>query len=247
MSYQDLASVYDFLMEDIDYEAWANYLVTLIDQSQVTGNKILDLGCGTGKISLLLAQKGFDVVGVDNSIEMLTEAEQRFRQHNAKVSLYKQDIRNLTINEKVDIAISTFDTFNYLLTEDDLLKAFSNVYKILTNNGVLIFDINTYYYLKTILGNNIFTYNTPELVYLWENEFCETRDVCQMNLTFFVQEAEEESYVRFDEEHKQKAFKLEKVRELLTKVEFKQINVYGKLSFTDPINEEEKVFFIAKK
>ena len=147
MSYKNLASVYDFLMQDIDYEAWADYLVNLIGENNPPGKTILDLGCGTGKISALLAQKGFNIVGVDNSVEMLTEADQKLRKLNIKASLYKQDIRNLKIPEKVDIVISTFDTLNYLLTEEDLLKTFSNTYEVLNNNGLLIFDINTYYYL----------------------------------------------------------------------------------------------------
>lgn len=247
MVYRNLASVYDFLMQDIDYEAWAKYIVELTQQHDAPGNNILDLGCGTGKISVLLAQKGFNIIGVDNSVEMLTEAEQKFRNSNITPKLYKQDIRNLNIKEKVDIVISTFDTFNYLLTKEDLLKVFSNIYEVLNPKGLLVFDINTYYYLKEVLANNIFTYNTSELVYLWENEFCEKQFISQMNLTFFVQEKKKDKYLRFNEEHEQRAFKTSEIKELLTRAMFKQINTYGKLSFSNPKSEEEKIFFIARK
>lgn len=247
MSYNELASVYDLLMQDVDYDEWADYLNKLINLYKAPGDRLLDLGCGTGIISLLLAQRGFKVQGVDISTDMLAQAEQKCRENNVTIPLYQQDIRNLKLSEKVDVVISTFDTFNYLLDEQDLLKTFNNINKVLEDKGLLIFDMNTYYYLAEILGNNVFTYNTEEVTYLWENYFDQPEDICEMNITFFVRDKNTQKYTRFDEIHEEKAYKLSQIKNLLSLSNFKILSINGKLNFDDPLNKEEKVFFIAQK
>lgn len=247
MSYQELASVYDYLMADIDYQQWADYIETLINDNNSPGRKILDLGCGTGKITLLLAQKGFSLLGVDKSIEMLSQAEQRFRAYNLNIPLFRQDIRNFSLPEKVDVVISTFDTLNYCVNNYELEQVLKNIYKVLKKDGLLIFDLNTDYYLQEELGNNIFTYNTEELSYIWENEYDDKEKLTYMNITFFSLDTKTGQYNRFVEHHIQRDYQIEEVKKILQGIGFQIINVYGKLKTCPPSKKDKKIFYIAKK
>ena len=247
MSYNNLALVYDKLMEDIDYQAWANYLDQLISKYKAPGKELIDLGCGTGSISLKLAQKGYNVLGIDYSEEMLSQADQKFRENNIVIPLYHQDIRQFVMDRNVDIVISTFDTLNYILDEKDIERTFKNVFEVLKKDALFIFDINTPYKLKEILGDNIFTYNTEEINYIWENDFDDKENICQMCLTFFILDQETGLYERFEEFHEQKSYEIDYLIDILHKTGFKVLNVHGELNMEEPKEEDHKVFIIAKK
>jgi ubiquinone/menaquinone biosynthesis C-methylase UbiE len=247
MSYNNLALVYDKLMEDIDYQAWANYLDQLISKYKAPGKELIDLGCGTGSISLKLAQKGYNVLGIDYSEEMLSQADQKFRENNIVIPLYHQDIRQFVMDRNVDIVISTFDTLNYILDEKDIERTFKNVFEVLKKDALFIFDINTPYKLKEILGDNIFTYNTEEISYIWENDFDDKENICQMCLTFFILDQETGLYERFEEFHEQKSYEIDYLIDILHKTGFKVLNVHGELNMEEPKEEDHKVFIIAKK
>ena len=247
MSYNNLASIYDRLMEDIDYQAWANYLYQLISKYKAPGKELIDLGCGTGSISLKLAQKGYNVLGIDYSEEMLSQADQKFRENNIVIPLYHQDIRQFVMDRNVDIVISTFDTLNYILDEKDIERTFKNVFEVLKKDALFIFDINTPYKLKEILGDNIFTYNTEEISYIWENDFDDKENICQMCLTFFILDQETGLYERFEEFHEQKSYEIDYLIDILHKTGFKVLNVHGELNMEEPKEEDHKVFIIAKK
>ena len=247
MSYNNLALVYDKLMEDIDYQAWANYLDQLISKYKAPGKELIDLGCGTGSISLKLAQKGYNVLGIDYSEEMLSQADQKFRENNIVIPLYHQDIRQFVMDRNVDIVISTFDTLNYILDEKDIERTFKNVFEVLKKDALFIFDINTPYKLKEILGDNIFTYNTEEISYIWENDFDDKENICQMCLTFFILDQETGLYERFEEFHEQKSYEIDYLIDILHKTGFKVLNVHGELNMEEPKEEDHKVFIVAKK
>ena len=169
MSYTDLALIYDRLMEDINYNQWVDYLIRQMENHQAPGKVVLDLGCGTGSITVALTQRGYKVTGIDISPEMLTQAEQKARVAGITIPFYQQDIRNLELNFRPDAVIATFDTLNYILNEQDLRCVFEGVYRNLQEDGLLIFDLNTQYKLLKVLGENVFTHNTEDLVYIWEN------------------------------------------------------------------------------
>jgi len=247
MVYSQLAQIYDLLMEDVDYNRWANYLVEQIVKHNAPGNVVLDLGCGTGSISLLLAEKGLQLTGIDISTDMLTQADQKFRENNLNIPLYKQDMRKLILDNYVDVVISTFDTFNYILKFSDLEITFKKVNQVLNRKGLFIFDLNTVFKLAYTLGNNTFTYNTEELAYIWENHYDRVTRLCQMDLTFFSLEEKSGKYLRFDETHIQRAYEEEEISKLLSGTGFDLLGIYGELTFNSPKLEEEKIFFVAKK
>lgn len=247
MAYAELAEVYDLLMDDIDYTQWVDYLITHIEKHQAPGKVLLDLGCGTGSISIPLAERGYSVTGIDVSTEMLTQAEQKAWEAGVYINFFQQDIRELNLDFQVDIVVATFDTFNYIIDEQDLIKVFQNIYGVLKDGGILIFDINTPYKLEKVLGENVFSYNTEELVYIWENYFDRKTKLCQMDLTFFSLDNKSGKYIRFDETHLERAYEENEIKEMLKKNGFKIQGIYGELSFVTPKKNEERVFFVARK
>lgn len=248
MSYNKLALIYDSLMEDTDYNRWADYLIWHIERNQkISGKVLLDLGCGTGNLLIPLAKKGFKVIGVDISTDMLTQAEQKIRENDLSIPLLQQDIRNLTLDRSTDVVISTFDTLNYILELKELTKVFKNVNNILNYNGLFIFDLNSEFKFSSVLGENIFTYNTEQIVYIWENSYDRETKICYMDLTFFILDEIDGKYLRFSETHIQKAYTQGEITKILAKTGFELLGVYGELSFSEPQPQEEKIFFVARK
>jgi len=247
MSYTDLALIYDRLMEDINYNQWVDYLIKQMENHQAPGKVVLDLGCGTGSITVALAQRGYKVTGIDISPEMLTQAEQKARVAGTTIPFYQQDIRDLELDFQPDAVIATFDTLNYILNEQDLLSVLEGIYRNLQEDGLVIFDLNTHYKLVEVLGENVFTYNTENLVYIWENSYDNNTRICQMDLSFFALEEKSGKYLRFDETHLERAYEEKDVIEMLAKTGFKLLGVYGELTFEPPGQEEERIFFVARK
>ena len=249
MAYESLAKVYDKIMrEDVDYGEWARYTDSLFCESGIRGNKILDLGCGTGGITLEMSKLGREMSGVDISEEMIAEAKKKFAAENIDVKLYQQDISALTIEEKFHGAMATFDTFNYLCDRAKLLSALKNIHAALEVGGVLVFDYNTRFKLADILGDNTYTYYSDETVYIWENEYNPNTQICKMQLTFFLRK-QDDLYVRREEIHRQRAYSLAQWKKLLKESGFTFLHAYDQLSTEKVIKEsfEEKIFVTAKK
>jgi len=247
MVYNDLAEIYDELMADTNYDQWVDYLIKQIKNYKAPGEVLLDLGCGTGSIAIPLAKQGYRVTGIDISSEMLTQAEQKAREAEVNISFYQQDIKELTLDFQVDVVIATFDTLNYIIDEKALAIVFKRISKVLRDSGLLIFDLNTRYKLENILGENTYSYNTDELVYIWENYFDQKTKICQMDLTFFALEPNSGKFLRFDETHFERAYEVEEIEDMLTGSGFKILGIFGELGFDSPKENEERIFFVVKK
>ncbi|MCM8711986.1 class I SAM-dependent methyltransferase [Clostridium sp. SYSU_GA19001] len=215
--YKDFASIYDQLINsDIDYNAWADKILNICSSLSIEKRDYLDLACGTGNMTVNIAKHFKNTWAVDLSSQMLTEAESKFRASNLKAKFVCQDISSLKLNYKFDLITCCLDSTNYILKEEDLKNYFRGVYSHLKEDGVFIFDINSYYKLTEILGNNIFTYDNEDVTYIWEN-FLEN-DVVEMNLTFFVKSGE--LYRRFDEMHCERAYKEQYLEDFIIKAGF---------------------------
>lgn len=157
-SYTDFAYIYDKLI-DQDYEKWADYIEEIFKKHGVKPNLVLDLGCGTGSITNILAKRGYDMIGVDLSPDMLNVARDKALEENLDVLYLCQDIREFELYGTVDAIICTLDVLNYITKPEDLRLVFSLVKNYLNPDGIFIFDINTEYKLKNVLGNNTFVYD----------------------------------------------------------------------------------------
>jgi SAM-dependent methyltransferase len=243
--YNEFAVFYDELMNDFDYEEWGNYIEKIFEKYNIDPRNILEMACGTGSLTYYLARKRYNVIGFDVSSDMLSKAYEKLRPFK-NVMLLEQDMVNFEINKKFDSILSICDSINYIIDKDKLYKCFQNVYNHLDNNGVFVFDINSYYKLKEIIGNNTFVEDREDIFYTWQNEFDDIDNVCTFYLTFFKNKGDN-LYHRFDEEHMEKAYRVEEIKEILKNIGFAKIDYFDAFSF-EPINEKsERINFVAIK
>lgn len=183
-SYQDFALVYDELMDNVPYEAWAERIDGLIRKYGVSQpernaegildserNLVADLGCGTGTLTELLYQKGYDVIGVDASEAMLAAAMQKREESGSEILYLLQDVRELELYSTVGTVVSVCDSLNYILEERELLTVFSLVNNYLFPGGLFLFDFNTVYKYREVIGDRVIAENREDCSFIWENAY----------------------------------------------------------------------------
>ncbi len=240
--YRDLAKVYDRLT-DIDAGQWADVVENILKAEVSPRARVLDLACGTGSISYELASRGYRMVGADLSEEMLAVAEGKLREF--AVPLYKADMRRLPALGDFEAVICLSDSMNYLANEEELAGVLEGLHRLTPK--LLIFDLNTPYYLSQVLGDNSFSHVEDDLAYVWDNSFDPEQGVCEMRLTFFVKSPGGPAYARFDEVHVEKAFKLARVRELLGETGWNLRGVYDGYTSRPAGMESERWLFVSTK
>ena len=195
MAYGEFAKIYDDLInEDINYDNMVSRIIEICNEHNIECKDYLDVACGTGNVTVRLAKHFKDIYAVDLSEDMLREAFNKLKENRIKGKIICQDMTEMQLNRKFDLITSVLDSTNYITDEDDLEKYFSSVKEHLKDDGIFIFDVNSYYKLSEILGNNIYTYSEEDVFYTWENVFED--DMVSMFLTFFVKQGE--FYERFD-------------------------------------------------
>lgn len=244
-NYVEFASLYDELMNDFDYEKWANYIEAIFERYKIIPKDILEMACGTGSLSYHLAKRRYNLVCFDLSSDMLSKAyEKLVKLRNVK--LLEQDMINFQINKKFDSVISICDSINYITDKKDLQNCFYNVFSHMNDNGIFIFDINSYYKLKNIIGNNTFIEERENIFYAWQNYYDDEKDICEFYLTFFKDNGAD-LYHRFQEEHIEKAYKTEEIIQMLNKAGFSKVDYYNGFTL-DEVNEfSERINFVAIK
>lgn len=234
--YSTLAALYDLSM-DVDYEEWVQYLLALGLRHHHVPRRILDLGCGTGNLTMPLAERGYKIMGVDLSKEMIEVAKGKAVAAGAEITFSVGDMRSFYLpGEPFDTVISGCDVLNYLTCEADLVSTFSAVHKLLCSGGLWFFDLNSAYKLRQIYGNESYADLQDGFVYFWDNSYDDSHDICTMDLTFFVQTGEG-LYERRMERHRQKLWMPEKVRELCGAHGFSLHACYDFLTF-EPCSAE---------
>lgn len=242
--YKEFAKIYDKLINgDVDYENWAERIMQICDEYRISKNNYLDLACGTGNMTKEIGKYFKHTWAVDLSNDMLTEAEDKLRGCRIKANFVCQDISNLNLKSKFDLVTCILDSTNYILDMDKLKSYLVSVHKHLNEDGIFVFDINSYYKLTEILGNNIFNYDDDEVVYIWENVLEE--DIIDMYLTFFVKEGDK--YRRFDESHKERAYKEETISKLLLEVGFKILRKLDNYEDENIKADTERIVYIVMK
>ncbi|SHK13217.1 class I SAM-dependent DNA methyltransferase [Paramaledivibacter caminithermalis] len=244
-AYTGFAEVYDFLMKDVDYIGWVDYIEEIFGMEGVKPQSILELACGTGNITNKLAKRGYDVVGVDISSDMLTFAKNKAHDTGVFVKYLNQDMRELDYNKKVDTVLCLCDGFNYILEKDDLLSIFKKIYSLLKEKGLFVFDISSYYKLSEILGNNVYAESFEDISYIWENYFDEETSICQLDLTIFKRK--DKLFERYKEIHYQRAYKIEEIFHILKNAGFNNICGYKAFTFEEFEFDHERVNFVCKK
>ena len=245
MSYDDFSRFYDLLTDNVEYEKRADYFCRLLSMCGINEGILLDLGCGTGSMSLAMAERGFDVIGVDSSVGMLNAAQQKMFASGKQMLLLNQSMEEIDLYGTVDCAICVLDGINHLNSENAVKAAFQKVSLFMNKGGAFAFDVNTLYKHKFVLADNAFVYE-PEGVYcVWQNSFNETDGSVDISLDFF--EEEDGVYYRSGESFTEKAYDLNDIKAWLEESGFEVIGIYDDLTLDAVKDNSERAVFLAKK
>lgn len=243
MPYHDFAALYDALTTDIPYEKWADYIELLFQKfGQKKPKLVLELACGTGTMTNLLVDRGYDMIALDQSEEMLGVAAEKTA--GKGVLLLEQDMTDFELYGTVDAILCLLDSVNYVTEDENLERMFHWVANYLEPGGLFIFDVNTPYKFDHVLGENTFVYDDGQIFYTWENY--REEDLAYYDLTFFVKE-EDGRYRRFEETHTERVYEPEKLQEALKAAGLHTEAVFHELTLHGPEAETERVFFVVRK
>ena len=244
--YEALAASYDGLTRDIPYEKYLRFFKTLLRRHGVTATTVLDLACGTGSLSVLLAKHGYRVLGVDRSEEMLTVAAEKAMELEENQPLFvAQPMQRLKIPEPVDACVCALDSINYVTKPQDVQKAFRRVYESLRPGGLFVFDINTPYKLESLDGQ-VFLDETEDSYCVWRTFYAPGRKICTYQVDLFRLNANG-SWDRAFEEHRERAWGREELETYLTEAGFGAVTVTGDLTSRPPAAEEDRWIFRCQK
>ena len=262
-AYTGFAGVYETFMDNVPYEEWAKYLTGLLKEYGIKDGLIAELGCGTGTMTRLLAKAGYDMIGIDLSEEMLDIARYDHPEAEEDILYLHQDMREFELFGTVAAVVSLCDSMNYITSEEDLLKVFRLVNNYLDPGGYFIFDMNTIYKYEVILGDRVIAENRENCSLIWENYYDKEERINQYDITIYSKvefegdACEEEDgddygpdtplYERLEETHIQKAYAIERVKELLEEAGLEFVAVYGVGTKEEPKEDEERVYFIARE
>lgn len=244
--YGSFAFVYDRFMDNVPYQEWADYVESLLKEYGISDGLVLDLGCGTGSLTEILAEKGYDMTGIDISADMLDIAMQKRAASGKDILYLLQDMREFELYGTVRAVVSICDSINYLMSEEDLLQTFRLVNNYLDPGGIFIFDLNMAYKYRELIGDSTIAENQDGASFIWENTWYEEEQVNEYDLTIFVEE-EQGLYRKYEETHLQKAYEVETVRRLIEEAGMEFVAVYDAFS-REPVREDsERIYVIARE
>lgn len=245
-AYRGFAQVYDLFMSDTPYEAWSDYVAGLLRDYGAAEGLLLELGCGTGRLTRLLAGYGYEMIGLDISAEMLQAAMAEQVKQPQDILYLLQDMREFELYGTVRAVVSICDSMNYILEEEELTKVFSLVNNYLDPGGIFIFDLNTVFKYETLLGDTVIAENREEGSFIWENYYDQDSQINEYDLTLFIRE-EDERFRKYEETHYQRAYNPEQVKRALTAAGLKLEAVYDAFTREAPHEESERIYFIARE
>ena len=244
-AYTDFAYVYDTLMDNTPYEQWCEQVTAILQRYGITKDLVLDLGCGTGTLTELLAKKGYDMIGVDVSEEMLERAIEKREESGLPILYLLQDMREFELYGTVKAVVSVCDSLNYLLEDEDVIETFRLVNNYLDPGGIFIFDFNTVHKYRDVIGDTTIAENRDECSFIWENFYHEEERINEYEVTFFVKEGE--LFRRFEETHYQKGYTAEEMRAFLKEAGLEFISMCDSDTQQDVTPDTERICMIARE
>ncbi|MDD7740513.1 MAG: class I SAM-dependent methyltransferase [Fusicatenibacter sp.] len=244
-SYTSFAQVYDMFMDNVDYPAWSEYLLGLLREYGIEDGLVLDLGCGTGNMTELLSKAGYDMIGVDNSEDMLEIAGEKRAASGLDILYLLQDMREFELYGTVRAVISICDSMNYILEEEELCRVFSLVNNYLDPGGYFIFDLNTKYKYEQ-MGETTIAENREEASFIWDNYYDPQEEINEYELAIFLPVGED-LYRKFEEVHYQRAYDLPTIRYLLEEAGMEYVTAYDAFTRNAPSDTSERIYVIARE
>ncbi|MBQ7565084.1 MAG: class I SAM-dependent methyltransferase [Lachnospiraceae bacterium] len=268
--YDDFALVYDELMDNVPYEEWAELLHRLILKygisrpetekkagvGKLSGeaaaleeekNLVLELGCGTGTVAELMYQKGYDMIGIDSSEAMLAKACEKREKSNSKILYLNQEMQSFELYGMVGTIYCICDSINYLLTDEDLRETLALVKNYLFPGGIFIFDFNTIYKYREVIGNSTIAEDRDTVSFIWENFYDEASHINEYELTMFTRIDGSDLYRRSREEHFQRGFEFEEMKKFLIEAGLSVVSAFDGDTRKQPAETSERVYVVAKK
>lgn len=246
-SYEVLAGCYDRLTYDVDYAAWAAYLEKHFQKNSLPGNTVLDLACGTGSLTRELARRGYEMIGADQSPEMLAEAAEKNRGTAPVEPIFLcQPMEKLDLYGTIDACVCCLDSVNYVTRPQKLARAFQRVHLFLMPGGLFLFDINTPEKLEGLDGQ-IFLDETEDAYCVWRAEFSKRSRICSYFMDIFQLDGETGQWDRGEELHRERAYTVEELTAMLEEAGFHSIQTFGDLKLRPPKAGEQRIFFTARK
>ncbi|HBA62624.1 MAG TPA: SAM-dependent methyltransferase [Lachnospiraceae bacterium] len=248
-AYTSFARVYDTFMDNIPYEEWADYIRETLEKYDIRDGLVLDLGCGTGTLTELLAASGYDMIGADNSDEMLEIAMEKKLASGHDILYLLQDMREFELYGTVRAVVSICDSLNYVLEEEELLTVFRLVNNYLDPGGIFLFDFNTRYKYQEILGDCTIAESRDDCSFIWDNYYYEEEKINEYELSLFIREedAGQDLYRRYQETHLQKAYELATIRRLVEDSGLVFLAAYDAFTFEEPRKDSERICVVARE
>jgi len=217
------------MLRYVDYRAWVDYVERIFRKHKAEPKTILDLACGTGIPTVILARRGYSVIGVDRSPRMLEALQGKI--HGLPIATLQAEMTDFRLESPVDAAISLYDSVNYLLTEDELVRCFACVRRALSPGGLFVFDMNTVYSLSTFWGNRVSPRNVDGVASLWQNTFDEQTRISTLHLTFWEERKDGGEPARYEEVHQERAYTRAEVARSLKQAGFAEARFFNHGTF----------------
>ncbi len=275
-AYTDFAAVYDTFMDDTPYDVWGDFVAGLIEKYGVSKpvefgkgseqdsavsketdlkaalaqekNLVVELGCGTGSFTRVLKKKGFDIIGMDLSPEMLNIARNKASEEKLDIMFIEQDMRELDLYCTAGTIVSVCDSINYILDEEELIQTFSLVNNFLFPGGVLIFDFNTLHKYRDVIGDATIAENREDCSFIWDNYFHEDDNINEYDLTIFaVCDEKKELFKRFTETHFQRGYTLQEMKSFIERSGLLFVDAIDADTHDKPTDESERIYVIARE
>ena len=248
-AYTSFAEVYDTFMDNVPYEEWADYLEDRLKEYGVKDGLVLELGCGTGSMTELLAEKGYDMIGVDNSEDMLEIAMEKRIESGHDILYLLQNMQEFELYGTVRAIVSVCDCVNYVTEKNELQEVFRLVNNYLDPQGIFIFDFNTVYKYKEVMGDTVIAEDRGECSFIWDNYYYDEEKINEYDLTLFIREEGKEKnlYRKYQETHYQRGYTLDEMKELIQSSGLIFETAYDAFTHEAPTEKSERIYIIARE
>ncbi len=244
--YTNFAKVYDLFMDNVPYDKWVEQIRDILHKENIFDGLICDLGCGTGAITERLANIGYDMIGIDNSYDMLDIAMEKKYASGNDILYLCQDMREFELYGTVRAIVSGCDSLNYIQDLSDLEEVFSLVNNYLDPGGLFIFDMNTVYKYQNILGENTFSEVRDQAAFIWENTYDDNKRINEYDLNLFIK-LENDIYKRFEERHVQRAYTFDEIVSAINSSNMRLEKYLDADTYGDLRENTERILFIARE
>ena len=276
-AYSDFATVYDTFMDETPYEVWGDYVAELIDEYGISRpytepgsgtesapdaeeiedtevallqerNLVVELGCGTGSFTQIMKKKGYDIMGIDMSPEMLNIARNKAAEAGLDIMYLEQDMRELDLYCTAGTIVSVCDSINYLIEDEDVIETFRLVNNFLYPGGIFIFDFNTLYKYRDVIGDATIAENREDCSFIWDNYYHEEEHINEYDLTIFVRTSgEEDVFRRFSETHYQRGYTVEDMKYYLKEAGLELVTIVDADTHKAPTAESQRIYIVARE